>query len=56
MIGLVGKEEKGDIRSLFEQALSLPQGHVRPTLRSRKSMLVGLGLPADITNEVPRRG
>jgi hypothetical protein len=28
--------EEGDIRSLFEQVLSLPQRHVRLTLRSRK--------------------
>ena len=32
--------EEGDIRSLFEQVLSLPQRHVRPTLRSRKSTFV----------------
>ena len=31
------------IRNLFEQVLSLPQRHVRPTFRSGKSAFVGLG-------------
>jgi len=39
---IVGFAEEGDIRSLFEQVLSLPQRHVRPTLRSGKSTFFGL--------------
>jgi len=35
--------EEGDIRSLLEKVISLPQRHVRPTLRSRKLAFVGLG-------------
>jgi hypothetical protein len=44
MTWIVCKAEEGDIRSPFEQVLSVPQRHVRPTLRSRKSTFVGLGL------------
>jgi hypothetical protein len=44
MTWIVCKAEEGDIRNLFAQALSLPQRHVRPTLRSRKLVSVGLGM------------
>jgi hypothetical protein len=41
-----------DIRNRFELVLSLPQWHVRRTLRSRKSTFVGLGPRGDIANDL----